>query len=225
MTTGAGSFTWHPVRHGVPHTWRWNRQSSCSARQINLPLQVKQKSSRCLNPSRGALWTSVLIWPPFGKWRMFRLVCGQDEGLRNSACGRTSGRLVYPSQRVEWWSICKYVCSVFGVMEKIRWNHSNCCWGGGNKVWNWHFLESFSPGYINRVEIKTRNAALIHYNAVGWPHQSGCTGRPETSHTLVSGHLCLPLMTHSGWVEIGDCMARSRPGSSSVAVHMPLVTW
>lgn len=38
-----------------------------------LALQVKQKPSRCLNPSEGAVWASVLIWPPFGKWRIYFL--------------------------------------------------------------------------------------------------------------------------------------------------------
>lgn len=36
-----------------------------------LALQVKQKPSRCMSPSKGAVWASVLIWPPFGKWRIY----------------------------------------------------------------------------------------------------------------------------------------------------------
>lgn len=44
-----------------------------SARRIYWPLQVKQKLSRCINLSKGAVWASGLIWPPFGKWRIYFL--------------------------------------------------------------------------------------------------------------------------------------------------------
>lgn len=38
-----------------------------------LALQVKQKPGRCKNPSKGAVWAPVLIWPPFGKRRIYFL--------------------------------------------------------------------------------------------------------------------------------------------------------
>lgn len=56
----------HTVQHGMPRTWHWkSRKEACSqsAQQIYCPLQVKQRASRYINPSKGAVWASVLIWP------------------------------------------------------------------------------------------------------------------------------------------------------------------
>lgn len=123
------------IRSGLTDSsaWRWHRPSATqsnmasnilqnvkpvrkrtrhhhSARQIYWPLQLKQKPNRCLKPSEGAAWASVLIWLPSGKWRMFSLrqtaiaavpthVCGQEECLRNFVCGSTNGR---PAHRGQW---------------------------------------------------------------------------------------------------------------------------
>lgn len=70
----------------------------------------------------------------------------------------TSGRLDYWSQQVARRSSCSYMRPVTSLMEKIRWNQSNCCRGNGR------LLKRFSAGDLKSVKIKTgmEHCHIIH---------------------------------------------------------------
>lgn len=72
----------------------------------------------------------------------------------------TSGRLDYWSQQVVRRSSCNDERPVTSLMEKIRWNLSNCCRG------NTRLLNRFSAGDLE-CENKNRNGALPHYPIIG----------------------------------------------------------
>lgn len=237
MTTGAGSFTWHQVRHGVPHTWRWKRQSSCSALQINLPLQVKQKASRCLNPlQRGPLNSSPYLAPRLESEECSVLCVGRTRvGAIPPVVGPAAGWTTGANKLLDgqsatmcvlspvWWRRSGGIRATVGEAEETESETVN---------W-WRALVR----WFKECENNNRYRALAHYpiiqvNGLEYiqkdpppkkknkkKHHELCRGLGSWRKSCKATHLKLwnipthssqvtpvcPLMTHSGWDEIGNC--------------------